>query len=175
MYNYRPKWERRVIRHLSRCAFLLLLALAQTALLPSLWLFRVNLVVVVVICWTLVRGLEAGLGWALYGGLALGFLSPAPLGAHLLGLVLVALLTAVATEQFPRDNLLLLVLCIVAGTLLNGVVMALILRLTQVQIAWLRYPFTVVLPETVANVAWAVPVMWALRRLHTEERSEAWR
>lgn len=174
MDNHRPKWEKRVVRQLLRAGLLFALALSQTALLPSVWLYRTNLVLVVVVCWTLVRGLEGGARWALYGGLALGILSPLPAGAHLLGLALVVLVVAVLTEEFPRDNLLLLTLCIVGGSVLHGLILAGAMQLAGRPINWRLYPFTVILPEALLNALVALPLYGILQRLWQRDRQRGW-
>ena len=66
----------------------------QTALSPTLWSLRIDWVLVVVVCITLLRGFAVGLHWALIGGLALDLLSPLPIGAHLLGLLLAVTVVA---------------------------------------------------------------------------------
>ncbi len=170
MNTYRPKLERRVLSQVSRAALLLVLALLQTTLLPTVWLFRVNLVLVAVISWTLLSGALAGTRWASYGGVALGLLSPLPLGAHLLGLALAVLVVSVITEELPRDSGVVISGCVLLGSLVNGVVLALSMRLAGQPISWLRYPFTVLIPETLANLLITMPVFAALQRFRRTRR-----
>lgn len=174
MNNRRPRWEQRLLRQCGRAVSLLLLAMVQTSLFPAISYFRINIVLVAVVCWTLLRGLVPGARWAMYGGLALGLLSPLPLGAHLLGLVLVALLLAVATEAFPRENLLLLTLCVIAGSVVQGLVLAGVMHLSGRPTAWLLFPITVLLPEALVNLVIAVPMYLVLRALRQRERARGW-
>ena len=172
MGDYRPKIEQRVVRHLARIMLLLLLALAQTALAPALWGFRVDWVLVVVICWALLRGLAAGIRWALPGGLALDILSPLPLGSHLLGLLLAVIAVALATDGFPRDNRLIPTMTVLTVSLLYAGTLALIMSMTGRPVAWSRYPVTIMLPAALANGAMALPAYLLLERLSRGSRPD---
>ena len=170
MGDYRPKLEQRLIHQLARFSLLLLIALFQTALGPSLWRFRIDWVLVVVVCWTLLRGLEAGMRWALYGGLALDVLSPLPAGSHLLSLLLVVITVVVTTEGLPRDNRLTPTLAVVGMSLLYSVALALVMASTGRPVAWARYPFTIMVPGALANAAVTLPTYLILERLSRGSR-----
>ena len=172
MGDYRPKLEQRVVRHLARIALLLLVALVQTALAPSMWGFRIEWMLVAVICWTLLRGLAAGLRRAIPGGLALDILNPLPLGSHLLGLLLAVIAVAVTTDGFPRDNRLIPTVTVLTVSLLYAGTLALIMSATGRPVAWSRYPLTVMVPGTLANGAMALPVYLLLERLTRGSRAE---
>jgi len=172
MGDYRPKIEQRLGHLLARCALLLALALVQTALAPAVWGFRIDWVLVVVVCWTLLQGLAAGVRWALPGGLALDILSPLPFGSHLLGLLLAVTVVAVVTDSFPRDNRLLPTAAILAASLLYAALLALIMSMTGRPIAWARYPVTIMLPGALANGAMALPVYLLLERLSRGRRPD---
>lgn len=154
------------MRQLGRMALLLLVALFQTALAPSLWYFRIDWVLVVVVGWTLVRGLAPGLRWALYGGLVLDLLSPLPIGAHLLALLLAVTTVAILTDGFPRDNRLMPTASVLVASLLYAACLGGVMAATGRPIAWGRYPLTVVAPEALANGAVALPVFLLLTRFH---------
>src|SRR5687767_11200950 len=117
MGDYRPKIEQRIIRELALMALLLSVALFQTALAPALWFFRIDWVLVAVVSWTLIRGLNAGLRWAAYGGVMLDLLSPLPIGAHLFALLVAVTIIAVMTDGLPRDNRLVPTMSIVLVSL----------------------------------------------------------
>ena len=65
MGDRRPKIEQRVIKQLARILALLLVALFQTALAPSIWRLRVDWMLIIVIGWALLAGLASGIRWAI--------------------------------------------------------------------------------------------------------------
>lgn len=160
------------MRQLGRVALLLLLALFQTALAPSLWSFRIDWILVAVVCWTLLRGLGGGLRWALYGGIALDLLSPLPVGAHLLGLVLAASVVALVTDGLERDSRLLQIGSVLLVSLLYALCLALVMGTTGRPVAWSRYPLTIILPTALANAAAALPVYFILDRFARSRRPQ---
>ena len=68
---------------------LLVAALVQVTWAPRLSLFGAfpNLVLVLVVGGTWLRGTRAGMGWAITGGLLLDLTAPGPLGPHALALL----------------------------------------------------------------------------------------
>jgi rod shape-determining protein MreD len=172
MGDYRPKIEHRVIHQLGCMGLLLLIALFQTALAPSLWYVRVDWVLVVVVCWTLLCGFAAGMRWALYGGLALDILSPLPIGSHLLALLVSVTAVAILSDGFPRDNRIIPTGSVLLGSLLYATCLGLVMSVVHRPIAWGRYPMTIVLPEALANGAAALPVFLLLDRFNRRNRPD---
>ncbi len=170
MGDYRPKIEHRLAQRLARICLLLLVALFQTALAPSLWYFRIDWVLVVVVCWGLLRGFAAGVRWSIYGGVALDILSPLPVGSHLLGLLLSVTTVAVATDHFSRDHYILPTLSVLGVSLLYGVVLAAVMAATGRPVLWPRYPATVLAPSALANGAVALPIYLLLGRFSRRDR-----
>ena len=84
-------------------------AVLQVTLAPRLEVFGAfpNLVLLVVVGWTLVRGAGAGIRWGIAGGLLLDLLAPGPLGVHALALVVAAYGTGFLKHSFEPDPLLL--------------------------------------------------------------------
>lgn len=72
----------------------LLGALVQGSILSFLTVrgVQLDLVLVLVVVWGLVRGARDGLAWAMVGGLVLDLLSLAPMGSYTLSLLVVAFL-----------------------------------------------------------------------------------
>ena len=172
MGDYRPKIEERIVKQLARISALLLVALFQTALAPSLWRFRVDWMLIVVVSWTLLSGVTAGLRWAIIGGLALDFLSPLPVGSHLLALLLAVIVAALITEGLPRGHGVVPTATVLLVSLLYGAVLALVMSLDGRPVVWARYPLTILLPGALANGAIALPVYLLLERLHRGDRPD---
>jgi rod shape-determining protein MreD len=68
------------------------IALVQNAWLSrvSLWGARLDLMLLIVLCWTIVRGVNEGMIWGFVGGLIVDLLSGGPMGAYTLALLGVA-------------------------------------------------------------------------------------
>lgn len=165
MGDYRPKIEQRILYEALQIGLLVFIALIQMALAPSLWYFRIDWVLIVVICMTLLRGFGTGLRWSLYGGIALDLLSPLPLGSHLLGLVLAVITSAIITDGLPRDNRLVPTGAVLIVSLLYTAILGCIMSIIGRPIAWTRYPLTIMLPAALADGIVTLPLYLLLRRL----------
>jgi rod shape-determining protein MreD len=160
------------MRQLGHLVLLLLIALFQTALAPSLWALRIDWVLVVVICWTLLCGFGAGMRWALYGGLTLDLLSSLPIGSHLLALLVSVTAIAVLSDGLPRDNRIIPTGSVLLGSLLYATCLGLIMGGIDRPVAWGRYPLTIILPEALANGVVALPVFLLLDRFNRRNRPD---
>jgi rod shape-determining protein MreD len=165
MGDYRPKIEQRIIRQAARIGALLLLALFQTALAPSVWRLRIDWVLIVVTIWTLMNGLGSGLRWGTIGGLALDFLSPLPVGTHLLALLLAVFMVALISDIMPRENRSVIVVTVLLVSLLYGSLLALVMSIAGWPVVWQRYPLTILLPAALADAALSLPVALVLERI----------
>ncbi len=88
---------------------LLTAAILQVTWAPNLGIAGVfpNLVLLAVVSWTLTCGAQAGLRWAVGGGLLLDLASPGPLGVHALALVVAAYGAGYAQRAIAHDAILL--------------------------------------------------------------------
>lgn len=100
-------------------------ALLQAAVLPELTLLQVrpNLVLVLVVLWTIARGGREGAVWAFGAGLFLDLLTLAPLGLHALALLSAAGIAALCRTPRFRLGLLLPMAVALATTLLHDMVL----------------------------------------------------
>jgi rod shape-determining protein MreD len=85
--------------------------LAAVALLQSSVLYRfslvgarLNLMLLVVVSWSLLRGAREGIVWGFIGGLALDFLSGAPIGSCALALTLTGYLASLGQLTLYRTS-----------------------------------------------------------------------
>ena len=166
MGDYRPKIEQRIMRQFGRAALLLSVALLQTALAPTFWRFRADWVLIVVIGWTILRGLIPGARWAIYGGLSLDLLGILPLGSHLLALLCCVIVVATIAEPLDREQPLLLITAMLGASLLYGSILALLLPLTNFVVPWRYYTLVEIVPTAIINTILAIPTFALLRRLH---------
>lgn len=150
------------------------LALLQSTLLPQFKVFGVqpDLVLLAVVAWSLLRGSEEGMLWALIGGLALDALSSARLGVNTLPLLLISFLAGLWQRGIVRQEILIPFLVIpVASLVYQGAVVAL-LRLLGWPGTWSASLRHAILPTTLLNTllmpAVYVLMRWIHRRTHDE-------
>ena len=148
---------------------LLIAALVQGSMLPFVIGNRVpvNLVLVLVIGWALLRGLKSALVWAVVGGLWLDLLSGVPLGSAMLALSLVAYVCTIGVIPWLTSTGLIAAVVTVGGTLLYTFSYFFLLRTRQLVggESWLVVWQSHALPAAVANGLVAIPVFWLLARI----------
>ena len=167
-----------------RCAinpYLTLPLLTGVALLQSvlpsqvnLWGARpdLNLMLLVVLAWAVVRGVDEGLMWGFIGGLILDLLSGGPLGATSLALLAVAFLAGQPWGQGLGPPMMRLLLLALLGVVVYHLVLLFIMTLMGYGVDW-RFALTrVVAPSALLNVVLAPfvwqPLAWLDRRTRRE-------
>ena len=147
---------------------LLIAALVQGSMLPFIIGNRVpvNLVLVLVIGWALLRGLKSALVWAMVGGLWLDLLSGVPLGTAMLALSLVAYACTIGVIPWLTSTGLIAAVVTAGGTLLYTFIYFFLLRTRQLAggESWWAIWQSHALPAAVANALVAIPVFWLLAR-----------
>ena len=148
---------------------LLIAALVQGSMLPFVIgdLVPVNLVLVLVIGWALLRGLKSALVWAVVGGLWLDLLSGVPLGTAMLALSLVAYACTIGVIPWLTSTGLIAAVVTAGGTLLYTFIYFFLLRTRQLagSETWWSIWQSHALPAAVANALVAIPVLWLLARI----------
>ncbi|MCB0099072.1 MAG: rod shape-determining protein MreD [Caldilineaceae bacterium] len=76
-----------------------------------------DLVLLIVVIWTLIYGGSSGVVWAFVGGIWLDIFSGGPMGISSLSLMTAAVVASFGHRTFSRFNLLVPILAIVLGTL----------------------------------------------------------
>ena len=147
---------------------LLIAALVQGSVLPFIIGERVpiNLVLVLVIGWALLRGLKSALVWAMVGGLWLDLLSGLPLGTAMFALSLVAYVCTIGVIPWLSTTGLVAAAVTAGGTLLYTASYLFLLRTRQLAGAesWWASWTAHALPGAAANALAAIPVFWLLAR-----------
>ncbi|MBN1221274.1 MAG: rod shape-determining protein MreD [Anaerolineae bacterium] len=147
-------------------------ALLQSTLLPYVEISGVHpdLVLVLVIGWVFLSGLEEGLRWALIGGLSVDFLSGAPFGVFTLTMLVVALVTGFFHGRtFGSSMVVPLGLIFPLSLLFNGLAL-LLLALLGRPIAWSNAFFDILLPTAIFNTMLMMlvfPLLYLLNRFLT--------
>ena len=113
---------------MARVLFALILfaaALLQAAVLPELRLLEVlpDLVLVLLLIWSALRGIGEGLAWVFGVGLVLDALAMDPLGTNGLALVVAALLAGPARRRFFHSGMVLPLALAVTATVGHALVL----------------------------------------------------
>lgn len=150
-------------------------ALIQTSLLPFLPLagIRLDLVLVLVVVWGILRGPKEGVAWAYVGGVWLDLVSGGPLGTAPLALVVVAFCTSVGEVNLFKTNAVLPVVVAFWATILYALVYLFLLRSQQFPVDWLGLLRSVAIPSGLVNAAAAAPAYYVLSRIERRTRAIA--
>jgi rod shape-determining protein MreD len=148
-------------------------ALAQSSFFPALGFVpvRPDLVLQMVVIWTLLRGWRQGLAWGFVGGLMLDLFSGAPFGTATLALLLVAFCCSAGSVSAFRDNPLLPVVLVFWATVLYGLLFLFLLRTHEVPVPWIGMMRQVVVPNAIVNTALSPLTFWFLSRIERRTRS----
>lgn len=141
--------------------------LAQATILPRVRLFgaTANLVLVLVVVWSLLRSVDQGLILAFAGGLAVDLVAGLPLGASALALMVVCFLTSLSEGNFFQGHVFLAIIAVSLATPLHGWLVLLARQLRGVPIDWAGTTLHVIIPELLLNVVLASLIYPGLRRL----------
>lgn len=157
-------------------AILVLAALAESTVgyrLDALGGGRINLVLVLVAAWSLVRGTQDGLLAGLVGGLALDLMSGTPFGLHTVLLGLIGGGTAIGGGTLERGGLALLFGTAVLTTVAYHGAMVLVLRVLGWDFPGLMRFVNVLVPTIFLN-ALLMPFAAAIAR-RVDRSFTSWR
>jgi rod shape-determining protein MreD len=148
------------MRYVIAAILVLFVAAFQTSALTSFRVLGVhaNLMLVLLLSWAMVRGLDEAMVVAPMGGLALGFLDGQPLGAAMLALIPLVLLTEIREARIIQGDFLLAVLLILLSTLAYEAIILIILRVTGETVQWWGTLSRVVVPAAIVNALLVPPV-----------------
>lgn len=150
----------------------------QTTAMPHLTILGVkpDLVLLMVISWSLLRGSKEGLIWALIGGIGLDLASGAPFGISVVALVALSLLAGLGELSVFRTHIALPLIATLIATLVYDLFFLLLLHVWTGSVAWTDSLVKVVLPSTLFNVLLSPLVYKALYWLHRRTGPEemAW-
>ena len=121
-----------------------------------------DLMLLMVISWSLLRGAQEGVIWALVGGIGLDLLSGAPFGTSTVALVTLSLVAGLGELSVFRTHIALPLIATLIATLAYDLFFLLLLHMQGCSIAWADSLIKVVLPSTLFNVLLAPFVYKAL-------------
>jgi rod shape-determining protein MreD len=156
-------------------AILFCLSLLQSTVMPRITLLGVHpdLVLMAVISWSLLRGSEEGMLWALIGGVIMDLLSGAPFGICTLALLIASFASGLGQHHIMRADLLIPVIVIPPATLVYHLILLGALAALGWRAEWNTSLRRVVLPSMLIN-SLGMPVVyllvrWLHRRMSREE------
>lgn len=150
------------------------LALAQTVWLSrvSLWGARPDLMLLTVLVWAVIRGMDEGMVWGLIGGLIVDLFSGGPLGATALALLAAAFLTGQPWGQGIGSPIMRLLLLAFAAGLVYHLVLLAVLAWTGYGVEWGPAILRVAGPSALLNAVLAPfvqrPLKWLERKMRRE-------
>jgi rod shape-determining protein MreD len=171
------KWPHKEVIHINIYASILLLisvALIQSAVMPhlTLWGVKPDLMLLVVISWSLLRGAREGIVWGFIGGLCLDLLSGAPFGLSALALLIVSFFSGLGEATVFRTYIMLPLATVFVASLIYDLIFLLALRTLGWSVAWLDSFIRLVLPASLLNVLLTPLVYPTMRWLHRKTGQE---
>ena len=144
-------------------------AVLEATVLSQFRLFggSVDLVLLLVLSWTIVGEWRGGAIWAVMGGLCLDLLSGGPFGANALGLVVVAYGASLSEGRFWNSHVLLPLASVLLGTVVYHLVYLSALAVTGHTVTWGLSLSQVTLPTVLLNTLFMLPVYQFVRWLHS--------
>jgi rod shape-determining protein MreD len=151
---------------------LVLLALLQSTVVPHIEVVGVHpdLMLVVVVSWSLLRGSGEGMLWALVGGLALDLLSGAQIGVSTLPLLLIGFLAGLWQRGIFRLDLAIPILAVPLATLIQQSAMVALLTMLGWPASWIETMRYAILPSVLVNTLVAPLIYVLLRWIHRRTR-----
>lgn len=130
-----------------------LVVIVQGTLLARMHFFGASpdLLLVVVVCWSLLRSEFDGLLWAFAGGLAVDLIAGLPLGTTPLALMPTCFLAGLGRSRVFTGSLPLPALLVALATPIFGWINLLIQQMRGVPVDWIGSTLRVVLPELALN------------------------
>lgn len=144
-------------------------AVAQSAFSPYMKIngLHPDLVLILVIGWTILRDLEDGLTWAVTGGLALDFISGAPFGVFSLSLVIITVLVAITQGRIFGSNTFFPLLLTFPFSLLFNALVLLCLNILGRPVVWVDTFSLILFPLALLNtgvILLVFPLLYLINR-----------
>ncbi|MCC7450317.1 MAG: rod shape-determining protein MreD [Anaerolineae bacterium] len=151
---------------------LIIAAILQSTVIPEI---RIggggpDLIVMLVIAWALLAGVEEGTVWALIGGVVQDLLNGTPTGTSALALVVLVFVITLAIRPVNRKNLIVPPLVAAVGTVLYHVMLMALLTVVgrPVSISY-TLPY-VTLPTVLFNTVLMLPVFRVMGAIYESSR-----
>ena len=151
---------------------LILAAIIQTTVIPEIRFGEAgpDLVLMLVVIWTLLAGFEEAVVWALAGGIVADLLTRMPTGTTALALVFVSFVIGNVPGQISRNNVLFPPLVVAGSTLAYHTIIMIVLRLTGTEISFFYVLTRMSLPGALYNAILILPLFRLLGGIYEAYR-----
>ncbi len=151
---------------------LIIAAILQSTVIPEIRIGEggPDLILMLVVSWTLLAGIEEGIVWALIGGIVQDLLNGTPTGTSALALVVLVFLITLAIRPVSRKNLILPPLVAAVGTVLYHLLLIVLFTVVgrPVSISY-TLPY-VTLPTMLFNAVLMLPVFRVMGLVYESSR-----
>ena len=129
--------------------------IVQATLLTRIRFFgaQPDLLLVLVVCWSLLHGAGEGMLWAFAGGLIFDAIAGLPLGVSPLALMPLCFLASIGRTSVYANNIWLPVVFVAMATPIHGWIILFVRQVQGVPINWLDASLKVILPALALNAA----------------------
>ncbi len=144
-----------------------LAAVLQATLVPQIRILggQPDLVFLLVLSWSVNGRLEQGVAWAFVGGITQDLLSAAPIGASVLGMLLLIFGIERLRGQVFRIGFVMLVGLVIVGTVLQKTAFMLVAAVSGFTIYPVENFTYIILPTIAYNLLFLWPIYWIVRRI----------
>ena len=149
---------------------LVIVAILQASVIShlSVWGVFADLPLLVVVSWSLLRGVREGVLWGFIGGVAVDLLSGAPFGAATLSMMLVGALAGLGKTSVFRTHIVFPVLAMFLATVVYDLVFLVIVWLSGSPnlgpALWLGSLVRIILPSALMNAV-LMPLIFVMVRM----------
>lgn len=141
------------------------LVLLQTSAVPAFELLGVapNVVLVVLVCWVVVRGQSEAMVLVPLAGITIGLLSFQGMGESVAAFMPIVLLATLRRAMEPRSEYVWTLAIVIVATALHFVALAVAIEVEGSSIDWLAAATDVLVPSVLVNLLLALLVYWLVR------------
>ena len=144
-----------------------LAAILQLAIISRMALLSgcADLILIILAAWALQERVRSAWIWGVAGGLLVGFVSGVPIYIYLLGYLVVIGVARLLTRRIWQAPLLAMFAVTIIGTLVLLLVTFAYRSLVEVPLAFNDVLVQIILPSTLLNLLWAIPIHALIRDL----------
>ena len=152
-----------------------LAAVSQATVLPYLKVLglRIDLVMILVVCWILIKDVDDGVVWAILGGIFLDLMSLAPFGTYIFALVPVVALAGFFKVLIPAYHSLLPFAVIPVASILYNLTANLVLVIFGAPGEWPATVALVVLPAILVDSVAGLLIFWLINFVRNQFIADA--
>ncbi len=151
---------------------IVLAVVLQSSVIPQIRIFggEPDLVLLLVLSWSIRGRLEQDVTWAFVGGIIQDLMSATPLGASVVGLLLLVFGVEQLKQQVYHIGFMLIIALVIVGTVLQKVMLMVIAGFSGFIIAPIPNLTYVILPTIAYNLVFIGPVYWIVRRVQRRDQ-----